>query len=217
MKDKPPTRRGILAIISSVYDPLGFASPFVLQAKFLMQELCRKYLGWDDSTNVDLLTRWESWQEELPKVEQLRVSRCFKPAIFGEVSSNQLHHFSDASQREYGAVTYLQITNQDNDIHCSFVCSKSKLAPMKETTIPRLLLCAAVVATRLDVMIRSEIDVQVNSSIFWTDSTCVLGYVSSVDKRFQTFVAIRISSIHKVSSPTQWRHVPSRLNTANDA
>ena len=48
IKLKPPTRRGILSVVSSVYDPLGLAAPFVLTSKRLLQDLSRLKLGWDD-------------------------------------------------------------------------------------------------------------------------------------------------------------------------
>jgi hypothetical protein len=217
VKDNPPTRRGILSIVSSVYDPLGFVCPFVLSAKIIMQDLCRKNLRWDDPIQHEHLLRWTNWQEDVTKMEQLRISRCFKPLEFGEVASSQLHHFSDASQRGYGAVSYLRLTNQNAQIHCSFVMGKARLAPLKETTIPRLELSAAVVATRLDKMIRAEIDVPIDASLFWTDSTCVIGYIANEDKRFQTFVANRVAIIREVSSPSQWRYVSTQLNPADDA
>ncbi len=97
VKDKPPTRRGILSIVSSVYDPLGFAAPFILQAKLIMQDLCRKNLGWDDEISKEDLSRWQDWLKELLKLEQLAVKRCFQPRDFGEISSCELHHFSAAS------------------------------------------------------------------------------------------------------------------------
>ncbi|CAB4015368.1 Hypothetical predicted protein, partial [Paramuricea clavata] len=217
VKDNPPTGRGILSIISSVYDPLGFVCPFVLLAKIIMQDLCRKNLGWDDPIQYEHLLRWKNWQEEVPKIEQLRVPRCFKPPEFGEIASSQLHHSPDASQRGYGAVSYLRLTNQNAQIHCSFVMGKARLAPLKETTIPRLELSAAVVATRLDKMIRAEIDIPIDTSLFWTDSTCVIGYIANEDKRFQTFVANRVASIREVSSPSQWKYVSTQLNPADDA
>ena len=65
IKGNPPTRRGILSFVSSVYDPLGFVSPFVLIAKMLMQELCRKKLGWDDPIPSEYLVRWKNWVEEV--------------------------------------------------------------------------------------------------------------------------------------------------------
>ena len=217
VKDKPPTRRGILSVVSSVYDPLGFAAPFTLPAKALLQDLCRKNLGWDDPISDEDLTRWRNWLDELPRLEDLKVDRCFKPIDFGEVASIQLHHFADASQHAYGAVTYFRVTNTNGEVHCSFLIGKSRLSPLKQLTIPRLELSAAVVATRLDKMLRKEIGIPIDQSIFWTDSTCVLGYVTNEDKRFHTFVANRIAAIQEVSSPHQWRHVGTKENPADDA
>jgi hypothetical protein len=91
------------------------------------------------------------------------------------------------------------------------------VAPLKETTIPRLELSAAVVATRLDKMVRHESDIRIDASQFWTDSTCVLGYLKNKNKRFQTFVANRIATILEASSPIQWRYVTSEQNPADDA
>ena len=217
VKDRPPTRRGILSVVSSVYDPLGFAAPFILPAKALLQDLCRKNLGWDDPISNEDLTRWRNWLDELPRLEDLKVDRCFKPTNFGEVVSSQLHHFADASQHAYGAATYLRVTNAKGDVHCSFIIGKSRLSPLKQLTIPRLELSAAVVATRLDKMVRKKIGIPVNQSIFWTDSTCVLGYIANEDKRFHTFVANRVAAIQEVTSSTQWKHVGTKQNPADDA
>ena len=217
IKDRPATRRGILSIVSSVYDPLGFVAPFILNAKLILQDLCRKKLDWDDVIPEDIMRRWQAWLQELPKLEQVAIDRCFKPPNFGEVSSTQLHHFSDASQQGYGAVTYLRITDRSGNTKCSFVMGKSRLAPMKSVTVPRMELSAAVVATRLDTMSRKELSLPISESFFWTDSTCVLRYIENEDKRFQTFVANRIATIHEASSPDQWRYVNTQLNPADDA
>ena len=213
IKDRPATRRGILSIVSLVYDPLGFVAPFILNAKPILQDLCRKKLDWDDVIPEDIMRRWQAWLQELPKLEQVAIDRCFKPPNFGEVSSTQLHHFSDVSQQGYGAVTYLRITDRSGNTKCSFVMGKSRLAPMKSVTVPIMELSAAVVATRLDTMSRKELSLPISESFFWTDSTCVLRYIEDEDKRFQTFVANRIATIHEASSPDQWRYV----NPADDA
>ena len=118
---------GILSVVSSVYDPLGFAAPFILPAKVLLQDLCRKNLGWEDPISDEDLTRWRNWLEELPRLEDLRVDCCFKPINFGEVTPSQLHHFADASQYVYGTATYLHLTNSKGDVHCSFIIGKSWL------------------------------------------------------------------------------------------
>ena len=217
MKPKPATRRGVLSVVSSVYDPLGFVAPFVLVAKIIMQDLCRKNLSWDDVLQDDYLKRWEVWLEQLMKIEQLYIPRCFKPHQFGRTTSIQLHLFADASERGYGPVGYLRLVNEFGDIHVAFVIGKARVAPLKVITIPRLELSAAVVATRLDKMIRSEIDYSIDFTTFWTDSTTMLGYVANKDKRFKTFVANRLAVIHETTNPNQWRYVNTCLNPADDA
>ena len=217
IKDRPASRRGILSIVSSVYDPLGFAAPFVLNAKLILQDLCRRKLDWDDAIPDEFLNRWKTWLLELPKLEQLKIDRCYKPVNFGELVSSELHHFSDASQSGYGAVTYLRSEDNNGKVKCSFVMGKSRLAPIKPVTIPRMELSAAVVATRLDRIAKQELTLPINGSFFWTDSTCVLRYIENQDKRFQTFVANRVATIHDSSSPKQWRYVNTQANPADHA
>ena len=138
IKLKPPTRRGILSVVSSVYDPLGLATPFVLTAKRLLQDLCRLKLGWDDPISPEDSIRWELWLADLPKLSQFSVERCIKPRGFEVISSSQLHHFSDASEIGLGTVSYLRLVNNQGEVHCSFLCAKSRVASLKTATIPRL-------------------------------------------------------------------------------
>ncbi|XP_067051287.1 uncharacterized protein [Acropora muricata] len=132
-------------------------------------------------------------------------------------ASSQLHNFSDASGEGYGAVSYLRFVNEAKDVHCAFLIGKSRQTPQKSITIPRLELSAAVVATRLNRMMKHELDVTVDREYFWTDSTCVLSYIVNKDKRFQTFVANRITTIHEGSRPDQWYYVHTCSNPADDA
>ena len=216
-KDKPPTRRGILSVISSIYDPLGFVAPFHLSAKILLQNLCRKQLAWDDTIPEGDIIRWRRWLEDLPRLEQFSIDRCFKPQKFGDIVSCQLHHFSDASQVAYGAVSYLRFVNARHEIHCSFVMGKSRLSPLKPVTIPRLELSAAVLSTGLDRMIRKEVELPINDSFYWTDSTCVLRYIANSERRYKTFVANRVAAIREQSIPSQWQYVGTKTNPADDA
>lgn len=127
----------------------------------------------------------------------------------------QLHHFSDASERGFGASTYLRMTDENEETHCALLMAKSKLAPLKAMTIPRLELSAAVLAVQLDKTIREHLDISLIDSVFWTDSTIVLQYIRSVEKRFQTFVANRIAKIHDHTEPSQWKHVSTEQNPAD--
>ena len=219
IKPKQPTRRGLLSIVSSIYDPLGFTAPFILPAKILLQELCKDGLKWDDLIEPSHLQRWNNWLQELPKLEQLHVSRSMKPESWSDANANstQLHTFADASQSGYGAVSYLRFSDQQGNINCSFVMAKSRVVPLKAITVPRLELTAAVVASRLDRMILKETDFPIESSFLWTDSSCVLCYLHNERKRFQTFVANRVATILETSSPAQWRLVAGKQNPADDA
>lgn len=216
IKEKPPTRRGLLSIISSIYDPLGLVAPFVLSAKILMQELCRENLRWDDPIPNQYLMRWNVWIKELPMIENFRVSRCIKSKSLKEIASAQLHTFADVSERGYGAICYIRFEDVEGNIHCNFMIAKSRVAPLKKTTIPRMELSAAVCAAKIEKLIRKESDLDIQRSIFWTDCTCLLGYLNNTTKRFQTFVANRVGTIRKTIESTQCKHVSGDENPADD-
>lgn len=138
LRQKPLTKRGLFRFASAMYDPQGFVSPYTLKAKLLIQELSRRKIGWDEALPIDLTGEWQQWQRDLTKLEQFKVDRCIKPHDFGEVISYQLHHFSDASQVAYGAVSYLRMIDSEGNVCTSLVMAKSRLAPLKTMTVPRL-------------------------------------------------------------------------------
>ena len=216
-KPVPDTRRGILSLVSSLYDPLGFAAPLILPAKVLLQQLCRLDFGWDETVPNETLTEWREWVEDLPRLKLVSWPHCFKPKEFGVLHNVQLHHFSDASEVGYGTASYLRLVDDMGRIHCGLVMAKSRVAPLKTITIPRMELTAAVVSVKLHKFITEQLDLPINKTIFWTDSTIALQYIRNEARRFQTFVANRLSVIHDASSPRQWRHVDSLRNPADYA
>ena len=137
---------------SSFCASLGFLSTLILKAKNILRDLSEEGLNWDDPIPPAYHVRWRAWLEDLPKLQQFTVDRCFQPKDFGDAVSRQLQTFSDVSQSGYGAVTYLRVVNSSGDVHCSFRIGKSRQTPKISVTIPRLKLSAAVVATRLNVM-----------------------------------------------------------------
>eukprot|EP00794_Sanderia_malayensis_P019621 gene19621-biopygen13890 len=84
-------------------------------------------------------------------------------------------------------------------------------------TIPRLELSAATVAVKLDRVLKRELEICVDKSVFWTDSTAVIKYINNESKRFQTFVANRIAVIKDGSDASQWNYVQTKMNPADDA
>ena len=127
----------------------------------------------------------------------------------------QLHHFSDASETAYGACSYLRSVDSEGRVSVQLIMAKSRVAPLASITIPRLELMAAVVATRLAVILEKELKYDNIQHFYWTDSMIVLGYLQNESKKFKVFVANRIQQIHDVSNPSQWRHVSGSDNPAD--
>nr|XP_057933833.1 uncharacterized protein LOC131132323 [Doryrhamphus excisus] len=215
-KEQPQTRRGILSVVSSLYDPLGFLAPFILPAKLLLQELCRRNLGWDEAIMEFSRKKWSNWLEDLQKVAEFEVDRCFKPREFGDRVVAQLHHFSDASEVGYGTASYLRLQT-NGKVYVSFLLGKGRVAPLKQMTIPRLELVAAVLAVRVAKLLQKELQLQLKESVFWTDSTTVLKYIRNETSRFHTFVANRAAYIREATDVDQWRYVSSKENPADEA
>ena len=120
-REVPNTRRGMLSLISGLYAPLGFAAPFILPAKMLLQELCLQDYGWDEQIPDEKPLRWRAWVANLSNLEQVNLPRCFKPKGFGDLTDIQLHHFSDASEVGYGAASYRRLKDDASHTHCSLV------------------------------------------------------------------------------------------------
>ncbi|XP_057368282.1 uncharacterized protein LOC130689298 [Daphnia carinata] len=210
------TKRDIMKALSSIFDPLGFLSPIVLQAKFLMQDIWRRKFDWDVELDQDLIDRWIQWANSLPLLNGLALDRCISPTG-KHVSTIELHVFGDASEMGFGAVCYARFVYPNGTADTSLLLSKSRIAPLKFMTIPRLELNAAVLAARLAVQAKEEHDIIFNKTIYWSDSSTVLSWIKSRSCRFNVYVGNRIGEILESSSSSQWNYVPSSINPADDA
>ncbi|XP_072174663.1 uncharacterized protein [Diadema setosum] len=201
LHEKPATRRGILSIASSLYNPLGFIAPFVLPAKILLQKLCRVGLGWDEPIGAEDEKEWRRRMEDISMLTDLKIERCFKPNGF-EVVSAEVHHFCDASENRTDTLCLchgeVATCSSESGIHPQFGVNGSSVGRVH------------------DHFIKSELDIQVKDSVFWADSTSVLQYIRSESKRFKTFVANRVARIHDASGVSQWRYVDSKSNPSDD-
>ena len=86
------------------------------------------------------------------------------------------HHFADASQIAYGTVSYAKLVNGNGRTHCSFLAGKSRVAHVKQMTLPRLEFSAAVLAVRMNNTLQ-EFQSKVDKTVIWSDSTAVLQYI----------------------------------------
>ena len=186
LKDKPLTRRGTPSAISSVYDPLGIAAPFVLEGRRILQKLCQLKVCWDEKIPDNLKKDWVCWRNKLPKLEKIKVNRCYKPDNFGNVMKAEVYHFSDASEEGYGQCSYLRLIDKFGTIHCSLLIGKSRVSPIKYISIPRLELTAATSSIKMSKLLKKALDIKDYEETYWTDSKVILGYINNEVKHFKS-------------------------------
>lgn len=212
---KPFTRRGVLSTINSVFDPLGFLAPVTVEGRLLLRELVSQGTDWDSPLPPEKFDKWQRWQDSLQGLNHLNISRTYSTCSLTRAKATELCVFSDASVKAIAAVAYLKVETDEGHTEVSFVLGKAKLAPLAELTIPRLELCAAVLATEIADQIREEIGLMLDRITFFTDSKVVLGYITNESRRFYVYVNNRVQRIRQSSHPGQWRYVATENNPAD--
>lgn len=220
VQNKPFTRRGILSVVNSIFDPIGLVSPISLGGRLiqrnalLTETLDSSKSTWDEPLPDAFRKPWEEWTEGLSDLHLLGVPRGFVPRGFGLVLNRQMFIFTDASKEAIGYVIYLR-SQGEGRVHVAFLCGNSRVAPRSTSSIPRLELCAALEATIAAQEILEEISLPIHGLSFLTDSLVVLGYLNNQEKHFSRYVSRRSMAILSMTTPNQWHYVPSKLNPAD--
>ncbi|XP_055523244.1 uncharacterized protein LOC129717391 [Wyeomyia smithii] len=215
--DIVPTKRQILSTLMTIYDPLGLMAHFLMFLKILLQEIWRSGVGWDESVKSEQLVKWQTWLRVLPQVESVSVPRCYRlKTSTGERNTIQLHVFVDASENGFAAVAYLRF-EENGKVECALVRAKTRVAPLRFVSIPRLELQAAVIGARLANDVMETHKMRPTQRVFWTDSRYVLCWLNSDHRKYHQFVAVRISEMLELTETTEWNWVPTKLNVADDA
>ncbi|XP_073821618.1 uncharacterized protein [Musca autumnalis] len=210
-----PTKREVLQVLMSIFDPLGFISHYTIGLKILLQQIWRSAIKWDDELNDELYNNWSSWLSNLEKISHVQVPRCYSK-LLKFTQDVQMHTFVDAGEDGYAALCYFRIKYLE-EVNTSLVAAKCKVAPLKPISIPRLELQAALTGVRLADKIVQATRLQCTQSFFWSDSKTVLSWLSMDPKNFKPFVMYRVGEILESTNITQWNWVPSKLNPADFA
>lgn len=215
---KPFTRRGVLSTINSLFDPIGFTAPVTLQGKLFLREVMStvKQVGWDEPLQENFLIRWENWVNSLQCLEDIRIPRMYGKTSVTSADDVSVHIFCDASKEAIAAVAYLRVST-GNVTDVGFLVGKAKVAPTHGHTIPRLELCAGVLATELAETVKEELDIAKSAFRFYSDSRVVLGYISAEARRFHVYVCNRVSRIRSFCGPEQWGYISTESNPADIA
>ncbi|XP_017763967.1 PREDICTED: uncharacterized protein LOC108553538 [Eufriesea mexicana] len=206
------TKRGVLSEIAKLFDPLGLIGPVIVTAKIIMQQLWQQKLQWDESLPAPLHTAWRNFYEQLHILNNLTIRRQITTR---HRQGMELHGFCDASERAYGACLYLRTTDLDGRTTSQLICAKSRVAPLRTITIPRLELCAAVLLVNLYKTVKGILNLEFDKIVLWSDSTIVIHWIGSAAHTLKTFVANRVAEIQNSTSAKEWRHVASLDNPAD--
>lgn len=196
---KRPTKREMLSLVMSLFDPLGLVAHKAIIGRLIVRETWKVDCDWDDTIPTEVNNRWEQWISELRGLAHLRIPRW----VGLSQDNREIHVFVDASERAMAAVAYTQGVGDERHI-IRIAASKCKLAPLSQQRIPRLELQAAVLGVRLAEMIRSAASTPLLRITFWTDAMNTLWWINSSRRRYKPFVALRIAEILSLSSADNW-------------
>lgn len=205
------TKRTMLSESSKIFDPLGWLAPTIVRVKMLFQSTWLQAIGWDEELPPPTRSQWMGLRQDLSHLQCIQI-----PRWIGSHKSIELHGFCDASQWAYAAAVYCRITNGDKVI-TQLIAAKTKVAPIKQLSIPRLELNGAFLLTKLMIVVQNALNLNIEKTTLWTDSKIVLDWLSSHPRKWPTFIANRTSEILNEFKREHWKHVSSADNPADCA
>ena len=210
------TKRNVLKISASFYDPLGLISPVTARVKTIFQLLCKDKLDWDEKVPLEIEVIWESFLSNLENWNCLKVKRFAFYEIEENILSVDLHRFCDRSNQIYCAVVYLRIETMFG-IRVSLLVSKTKVTPLKKLSMPRLELLSCVLLSKLLNEVLSIVTkrICVNNICCWSDSEVALCWIKGKEKSWRPWVENRVVNIRKVADRDRWFHVEGVHNPAD--
>ena len=208
------TKRNLLSKLAAIFDPIGIGAAITVKAKIALQELWQLGLDWDDDIPHTAKEKWTRIFEDLAKLNDVKFDRCLTPP--NVVGKPSIIVFCDASRLAFGPVAYIRWKRRDGKYDVRFVAAKSRVAPLKELTIPRLELQAAVLGSRLGRTIQDESRFEFERVRYLTDSRVALAWIQGQTRSYKPFVSSRVAEIQSNTDPSEWSHCPTDSNVADD-
>ena len=222
------TKREVLSLIASVYDPLGFISPFILKSRMTFQRLNEMKIGWKEKVPDDVLDEIIKWRDSIPHLKKVFIPRWTAGLGFEDAEAS-LCCFSDASIDGYGCCAYVvrSLKGENTKKKVAFLMSKAHVVPIQMArkpiegqenhcdSIPRLELVASLASAMMrDLLIRVSGENFTHVTMF-SDSVTVLKWIGNFQRRFKTFENFRLQKIRNLTKIADWRHVPTSDNPAD--
>ena len=201
---KSMTKRQALSTVMAVFDPLGLLACFTIRARVLLQDIWRSGIGWDDELPTSIKVRWDEWCQDLQSLCKVNIPRCYSLAV-ADATSIELHTFCDASEKAFGAASYWRFQLSNGSVATSLVMAKTRVAPLKPLSIPRLELQAAVLGARLSSAVLQHHSFDCYKSVLWSDSQTALSWIRADARCYKPFVAHRVGEIKELTNESNWR------------
>ncbi|XP_075150812.1 uncharacterized protein LOC142224919 [Haematobia irritans] len=211
-QDSNPTKRNVLSIVAQLFDPAGWITPVVIRSKILMQQIWLEGIDWDEPISPDTHSEWNNLLLDLPKIEDIVIPRWIR---YTQNDKVDIHGFCDASKSAYCACVYIRVQTNPSQVFCNLLTAKSKVAPLKTVTLPKLELNGALLLAKLVNYVLQIFGSSYNSVTLWTDASIVLGWLSKPPMSWETYVENRTSQILTLVQPAKWRYVPTQDNPAD--
>ncbi|XP_075149048.1 uncharacterized protein LOC142222851 [Haematobia irritans] len=196
------TKREVLAIISRLFDPAGWLAPVIVTAKIIMQEMWLDKIRWDDEIKPVALHKWRVFLSRYHEIDVIKIPRW---VMYSPDCSIEYHGFCDSSEAAYAAALYVRVSIGDQ-VFSNLLVSKTKVAPIKRLSLPRLELCGAVLLAELVDSTVSQLNARHSTKYLWSDSTIVLAWLKKPPCVWKTFVANRIALILEKVGNVPWSH-----------
>lgn len=206
------TKRKVISATSQIYDPTGLVLPVIVVGKILQRDIWLSGIDWDQLLTRPLIAKWHEYRHAITQLSRISIPRWLG---MGLDSNIQLHIFTDASEKAMGAAAYFRITRSDGTTAVTLITARSKIAPVKRVTIPRLELMAALIGAELSQFVRSTYRLPNIETTFWTDSTIVVHWLRRDPTCCKPFIANRIISIREAGENDIWRHIQGNDNPAD--
>lgn len=206
------TKRLVVSLTAQTFDPLGFLTPATITPKLIIQQLWKDKIDWDAKIPTHIERNWLRYIKNISEINKIKVKRHILKHDYKYV---ELHGFADASEKAYGACIYIKSVDNDNNSQISLLTSKSRVAPLKTITLPRLELCAATLLAQLVHRVKSLLNININKEYLWSDSTITLCWIHGESSRWKAFVSHRVSEIQRITKTENWYHVKSSDNPAD--
>ena len=203
---KVTTKRHLMSNCGKIYDPLGLICPVTVQFRQIMQQAWSLHLEWDENLPVSIVKQWDSLVKQTQGIETL----CYPRMVCEREENCELHVFSDASPKSYGAVSYIMKKGENPKI----LMAKARVAPLKPKTLPQLELTAVLIASKLAKYINDTLEIQITETHIWSDSEIAIQWILNGKSKI-VYVRNRVAQIKETTPHAIIHYINTKDNPAD--